>query len=628
VDFVLVRQLGKSPTMTITLPSSESDPLLLIRTRSSDVLSRHNRYDDDEIDDNVDNSVIDERSNNPLNRISTRIILIMVVLIIWMVFILPQVDMGETKHINDTVIVVVESVTVTSTSTVTTDDDFKTVDDEEKTNNDSSNANNNNKDDYDYDYDYDYNYDYNYDGPYKLVEKHVGVTFFDYYDFYVGSDSGGSDGYQTYVSRNRAEEIGLINVGVSSVDDGDGADNDKKEQYSFVTLSSSVSSSNSSTTTHINSRGKEKIIESLRLESKTRFNSGLLILDVDHVPFGCGVWPAFWTTDESNWPNSGEVDILETFNQRTTTKTALHTSEFCNMKYNYNNENEHENEQQQQRQRQPNRSEWTGFWEESMPIPDWYYEAGLPIRRPQQKEQQNNLANDCWVMMPYDWANQGCVINSNIQNSVGKQRNTLGGGIYVMEWDPINGYIKGWVFGRRQQQDGGGGGGSGDNSDENDDEHSDGMLEILPDNLREHLEFVNNNNNNGGGTSDNKTQLLSLPQLDPMKFGRPYSYFAIGNDTGCTNDHYRNHRIVINLAFCGAVSGNLFQLDCPNLYERYKYSKRTATTTRGGSGRSLLSSRETCEAYLDSDLGRNALKDEAYWKIRGVYLYQRTKSKS
>ena len=622
--------------MTITLPSSSSselDPLMLIKTRSYDVLSRH-LYD--EIDDNVD-SGIDERSSNN-NRISTRIILIMVVLILWMVFILLQVDARETKHINRTVIVDVESVTVTSTSTstVASEDDFKTVDDEEKTNNDSSNPNNNNEEDIDY--------DYNYDGPYKLVEKHVGETFFDYYDFYVGDDSGGSDGYQTYVSRNRAEELGLINVDVSSVDHGDSADNDIKEKYSSVTLSSSSSASTTTTTTttttHITTRGKERI-ESLRLEGKTRFNSGLLILDVDHIPFGCGVWPAFWTADEPNWPNGGEIDILETFNQRTTTKTALHTSEFCDMKYNYNNEDEQQ-QQQQQRRRQPNRSEWTGFWEESMPIPNWYYEAGLPIRRPQQKEQHNNLANDCWIMMPYDWANQGCVINSNVQNSVGKQRNTLGGGVYVMEWDPLNGYIKGWVFGRQQQQQhqhqqGENGDGNGDvNSDDDDgyDENGDGdgMLEILPDNLREHLEFSNNNNNNNndGGTSDNKTQSLPLPQLDPMKFGRPYSYFSIGNGTGCTNDHFRNHHIVINLAFCGAVSGNLFQLDCPNLYERYKYSKPNAkaTTTRGGSGRSLLSSKETCEAYLDSDLGRNAVNDEAYWKIRGVYVYQRTKSKS
>ena len=41
--------------------------------------------------------------------------------------------------------------------------------------------------------------------------------------------------------------------------------------------------------------------ESIRLEGKQRFNRGLFIIDVRHMPAGCGVWPAFWLTDEANW---------------------------------------------------------------------------------------------------------------------------------------------------------------------------------------------------------------------------------------------------------------------------------------------------------------------------------------
>jgi len=31
---------------------------------------------------------------------------------------------------------------------------------------------------------------------------------------------------------------------------------------------------------------------SLRIESKKKYDSGLIVLDVAHMPFGCGTWPA------------------------------------------------------------------------------------------------------------------------------------------------------------------------------------------------------------------------------------------------------------------------------------------------------------------------------------------------
>jgi beta-glucanase (GH16 family) len=38
--------------------------------------------------------------------------------------------------------------------------------------------------------------------------------------------------------------------------------------------------------------------KSIRLEGNRRFNRGLFIVDVRHMPTGCGSWPAFWLTDE------------------------------------------------------------------------------------------------------------------------------------------------------------------------------------------------------------------------------------------------------------------------------------------------------------------------------------------
>ena len=49
------------------------------------------------------------------------------------------------------------------------------------------------------------------------------------------------------------------------------------------------------------------------------------------MPAGCSSWPAFWLTDEPNWPVNGEIDILEGVNTQTVVKTALHSTMDCKM---------------------------------------------------------------------------------------------------------------------------------------------------------------------------------------------------------------------------------------------------------------------------------------------------------
>ena len=54
-------------------------------------------------------------------------------------------------------------------------------------------------------------------GSYQLVEAQVGESFWDYYDFYAGKDSAGSNGYITYVSREKAHSEGILEIATEEV---------------------------------------------------------------------------------------------------------------------------------------------------------------------------------------------------------------------------------------------------------------------------------------------------------------------------------------------------------------------------------------------------------------------------
>lgn len=76
------------------------------------------------------------------------------------------------------------------------------------------------------------------------------------------------------------------------------------------------------------------------------------------------------------------------------------------------------------------------------------------------------------------------------------------------------------------------------------------------------------------------------------------SHTHTGEGTDCPSDKFKNMRLVFNLAFCGSVAGNRFQKDCPKQAKHFK----------------------TCNDWIASN---PAELEEAYWKVRGVYVYER-----
>ena len=134
-----------------------------------------------------------------------------------------------------------------------------------------------------------------------------------------------------------------------------------------------------------------------------------------------------------------------------------------------------------------------------------------------------------------------------------------------MEWDPENGYIRSWAFTPH---------------------------ETAPQNILDAISTAGNDE-------------MGRIQPDTDLWGLPYAYFAIGEGTSCSADHFKDNRVVFDLAFCGTVAGNRFFKDCPLEADKFNVDDDSV---------------ESCNAYIKSDPDTML---EAYWKIKGLYIYER-----
>lgn len=187
---------------------------------------------------------------------------------------------------------------------------------------------------------------------YKLVDQHQGSSFFNGWNFWTQSDP--THGTVQYQSQSNAQKLGLIST---------------SGNVTYMRADSKK--------TYTNGR------PSVRISSQKVYNQGLFILDLKHMPAGCGTWPAFWTCTTGQWPNGGEIDIVEGVNKNTQNQMTLHTPQGCSM-------------------------------------------AGVS-----RKESGTPLNTNCDVAAT---GNAGCGVVDKSTSSFGTPFNKAGGGIFAMEW--------------------------------------------------------------------------------------------------------------------------------------------------------------------------------------------------
>lgn len=201
---------------------------------------------------------------------------------------------------------------------------------------------------------------------YNLEDDYSISNFANMFNFETEDDPTG--GYVNYIDSTTAQESGLFSANGSQVYMG-------------------ADSTNVAT-----GRGRD----SLRLSSKKIYNHGLIILDLEHMPYGCGTWPAFWTLGP-NWPSSGEIDIIEGVNSQSTNSLTAHTNGDCSI---------------------TNTGAMSGTISTS----------------------------NCDVNDPNQATNAGCSIATSNTESYGPGLNGIGGGVYATEWTSNS--ISIWFFPR------------------------------------------------------------------------------------------------------------------------------------------------------------------------------------
>lgn len=148
---------------------------------------------------------------------------------------------------------------------------------------------------------------------YKLQDTYAADDFFSKFTYFTGYDP--THGFVHYVDSPTAmaENLTLVSNTTSST-----------ASTSLSTSGTAILRVDTSDTNATTGR------RSVRITSKATYDTGLFIFDIVHSPYGCATWPALWLTDVSNWPQNGEIDVVEAVNAATSgNQVTLHTTKGC-----------------------------------------------------------------------------------------------------------------------------------------------------------------------------------------------------------------------------------------------------------------------------------------------------------
>ncbi|KAI0031213.1 hypothetical protein K488DRAFT_52606 [Vararia minispora EC-137] len=202
---------------------------------------------------------------------------------------------------------------------------------------------------------------------YTLKKTYQGSSFFDDWTFYGNFDDT-NNGHVIYLNRQDAFSQKLVSI---------------------TQANNAIIRVDNFTTLPITSPTLVEKRNSVRINTNDLYGVGSLwVADFAHVPYGCGVWGAFWSTPTNTsinfapWPTGGEIDTFESWNLIQDSHYTLHTIPGCTV---------------------------TNPSQTSSAFASMDCSAGNPVGA------------------------QGCSSNSTDQNTVGPNFSNVGGGIWITE---------------------------------------------------------------------------------------------------------------------------------------------------------------------------------------------------